>query len=212
MDGKIKNVNYRKFLDVGLIETITETHIREALKNIKGMRGRHIKEGRALLIAQYYTGARPNEILRLQAKDITQEGAYIRVFVRGSKKGLPRPIYLRKKLDLAMELYDYAIRSMPDMYLFFHYTNVYDRLTKKGKWRKEYDAKFRFHCLKWFTGVIEGSITPYYLRHNRFSRLALAGASVQEIRMLKGSRTDASVMPYLHLSSKTGKQLSRKID
>ena len=207
---RIKNENYRKFLDTGIIELIEEHHIEQALRNVKGIYGKYILQGRALLITQYYTGGRPNEVLRIKAKDITEDASYIRIFIQGSKKGLPRPIYIRKKLRFAQELHKYAKSLPPDMYLFYNYKNAYERKTKKGT-RTEIDTNWRYYCKKWFEGVIQGSITPYYLRHNRFSGLALKGATIQEIRMLKGSRTDASVMPYLHMSARTGKQIAKRI-
>lgn len=214
---RIQNINYRQFLDVGLINVINEDQLRQALSNIKGMRGgRYVTEGRALLIALYYTGARPNEVLALRGKDVTKEGQFVRVFLKGSKRGLPRPVYLRLKKSEVQELFKYASSLFPDLYLFFHYKNTYIRhyLNKKGdvKEKVEVTDKIRGYVSKWFTGVIEGSITPYYLRHNRFSKLSMAGASLQELRMIKGSKTEGSVTPYLHLSTRTSKALAKKID
>ena len=51
---KIKNVNYRRFLDEGIINLIGVAELNKALQNVKGMYGKYINEGRSLLIALYY--------------------------------------------------------------------------------------------------------------------------------------------------------------
>lgn len=211
---KITNEQYRKFLDTGIIDPITETELRQALKNITG---RHQREGRALLITLYYTGARPNEILDLKAKDITTDKKYnyLQIKIKGSKGGLPRTIYLRYKKPEVKELYNYAKGCFPEMLLFYHYRGHYERLrkTRKGEIKRtaETSDKLRYHLKKWFSGVIEGSITPYFLRHNRFSQLAKEGATMQQIRMMKGSKSTESVMPYLHLSAAEAKEIAKRI-
>lgn len=213
MNKRIKNINYRRFLDDGIITILNEEHIKKALANIKG---RHVKEGRALLIALYYTGARPNEILNLKGDDFKKEGNYILVRVPASKGGLPRTIHLQYKHEMVKELWQYAASLFPEMFLFYHYKNEYIResMSKTGK-LKEYTEttnKLRYHVKKWFTGVIEDSITTYYLRHNRFSKLAESGATSDEMRQLKGSKTYGSITPYLHMSRETARKVAKKLD
>lgn len=211
----VKNKHYRAFLDHGVIETLSENQLTRALENVKGIYGKHIKEARALVILLYYSGARPNEILNLKGKAITREGAYIKVMVPGSKRGLPRPLYFRYKKPLVKEMYEYARSIMPEMYLFYHYRSSYvrERMTKKGVVQTiEITNRLRYWFGLWFEGVLRDGVNPYYLRHNRMSKLAEAGATMQELRMLKGSKTYDSVLCYLHMSTKTGKQLAQKID
>ena len=129
------------------------------------------------------------------------------VQVPASKKGLPRPIYLSYRKPLVRLLYKYVMTVHPEMLLFYHLRSSY---TRKG--RVEITDVLRYHIKSWFENVLEDSISPYYLRHNRFSKLSAAGAKLEDIRMLKGSKTIASVMPYLHMSTKTARELSRKID
>lgn len=209
---KIKNKNYRKFLDEGIIDPITEEQINQALRNV---RGRHSREGRALLITLYYTGARPNEVLRIQGKDVSRQDQYIIVKVKGSKGGLPRTLYFPYKKALLRELYTYATGRFPEMYLFYHFQNKYVR-TVPGKTGPKQNTtitdKLRYHLNKWFEGVIEDSINPYFLRHNRFSKLAEAGLSMQDLRMIKGSRTTESVTPYLHMSAASAKKAAKKME
>jgi integrase len=209
---KIKNPNYRKFLDEGTIDTIDEKALRLALNNITG---NHTKQGRALLIALYYTGARPNELLRLQAGDVSQEGRYVTIQLKGSKRGLPRKLHIKKN-DLMEELYQYAVLFPPTIFLFYSYSNEYTRtsINVKGevKQRVERSDRLRFWVKKWFTGIVPNSITTYFLRHNRFSKMAMKDATMEDIRFWKGGRTLNSVAPYIHMSTAKSKKISKKVD
>jgi len=209
---KITNKSYRKFIDTGEIEPVTEEELNSALENVKG---RYKHEGRALLIMLYYTGARPVEVLQIRAKDVTKAGSYVLIRVVGAKGGLTRTIRLQYRRPLVKELYKYSNRVYPDMYLFFNFKGSYKRTvtTRKGtKERTDTTAKIYYHFKKWFEGVREGSLNPYFLRHNRFSKLMMKGATAEEIRVLKGAKSINSVMPYIHLSSDTSKKLAKKIE
>lgn len=209
---KIKNVHYRQFLDNGIITLLTEDQIDISLSNVTG---RNKLEGRALLIALYYTGARPNEILSLYGKDVKQEGSFIVIQIPSSKGGLPRPVYLQYKKDKVKELYKFALGVFPDLYLFPNFRNSYTRtkINKKGviKENTEITDKLRYYFKKWFKNI-EGGISPYFLRHNRFSSLISKGATQEDIRFLKGGKTLTSVTPYLHLSAASSKKLAKKIN
>lgn len=210
--NKITNTNYRNFLDNGIINTISEDQVKQALNNISG---RRFREGRSLLIALYYTGARPNEVLRIKAKDVEKEGSYITVRVPASKGGLPRKIYLRWKIDLVKELYKFASARPLEMYLFYNYWSKYKRkVVKKGvvTKRRDISAKLYYNVVKWFTGVVDDSVSPYFLRHNRFSKLSEAGLTMEELRMIKGSRSIDSVGYYVHMSTGTAKKAAKKIE
>lgn len=212
---RIHNANYRRFIDTGMIETISEDQLKRAMDNVTGRRGRYVEEGRALLAVLYYTGARPNEVLALRGKDVEKEGNYLKLFLRGSKGGLPRPVFLKLNKKPVQEIYKHAHILFPEVYVFYHYRNKYTRTVKTRKGiikRDEISTMASRYVKRWFTGVIPDSISAYYLRHNRFSKLALAGASFQELRMIKGSRSEKSIVPYLHLSTKTSKDIAKKID
>lgn len=208
---KIKNKWYNKFLKEGIIDTLGEEDIEKALLNVKG---KYMKEGRALIILLYYTGARPAEVLDLKSKDVTKKDTYILIKVRGAKKGRARTIYLRYKLKLVKELYKYISSVYDEMFLFFHFRSNYTRVTENKRGDKveylETTSKLRYYFIRWFANVLEGSIPPYFLRHNRFSKMMEAGLTAEEIKQMKGSKTVKSVEPYLHLSTRTAKKLARK--
>ena len=211
--AKIENKNYRNFIDNGIIETLEAADIKKALDNV---RGRHIKEARSLIIALYYTGARPNEVLRLMAKDLVKKDSYLIVKLKGSKGGLPRPVYLPLRLEMVKELYKYSRGLFEGMFLFSSFKNEYKRtyIKKNGDIIEyvEISGKLRYYFNIWFNNVVKGSIPPYFLRHNRLSKLAGAGLSLEDLRQLKGSKTFDSVYPYLHLSTKSAKKIARSMD
>jgi site-specific recombinase XerD len=211
---KITNENYIKFYTKGMIEILTQEELELALKNVNGIYGRHIKEGRALLICLYYTGARPIEVLQLRAENVYKEGSYIKVDLPTAKRGVPRTISLASRLKLVRELYDFAQRNFRGKLLFYNYRCKNKKTYLVREQLKEYidvSGKLRYYVMKWFKGIRKGSITPYFLRHNRFSQLANAGLTPQDIQFLKGSKRTDSVQPYLHLSRKKSEELAKKI-
>lgn len=208
---KIKNENYNRFLKEGIIELLEISDIQRAANNITG---KYQKQGRALLFTLYYTGGRPAEILELQPKKINKDANNITIQVPGKKGGLPRTIYLNIKKPGVKEIWEYSQTLHPEAFMFFNYRNNYTRVytNKKGlqTTNKETTDKLRYYIKKWFTGVLD--ITPYYLRHNRFSKLSQAGATMDQLRQLKGSKTLESIHPYQHMSTHLAKSISKKID
>lgn len=211
---KITNPNYRKFLDDGEIDPLQIDHLTRALKNVTGIHGKYITEGRALLIFLYYTGARPIEALKLKAKHIYKDKSYLAMKIPKSKKGKVRIAYLQFHKRHVKELYDYAIGMYEDMFIFWHYRSAYVRvcINKKGEISSRQDlsnTKIGYYIKKWFQGVVEHSISPYFLRHNIFSLLVMAGADESDIKHLKGAKSMDSVEPYLHLSPKKAKKIAK---
>lgn len=203
------NKRYKKFIDTGVIDVLNESDILLVINTIKS---KHVIEARSLIIALYYTGARPVEILDLKAKDIKREGQYVTINVRGSKRGKPRVIHLRYKFIMVKELYKYASGLFENYLIFNHFRDSYKRvrMNKKGIPINyiEITNKLRYHFNKWF----KGDINPYFLRHNRFSKLAIAGITDRELRTIKGSKTFDSIEPYIHLSSHASKNIAKKLE
>ena len=208
--GKIKNKFYLQFLKEGVIQILNIDQINEALNKVSG---KYAREGRALICAAYLTGARPSEYLDLIAKNISKDKSYIIVQMKGTKGGLPRPIYLQSKNPLAMELYNFSIGCFPEALLFPNYRNSYVREVNKNgiiKHREEISDKLRYYFKRWFSHL-EGGLSPYFLRHNRFSSLATKGIDDNTLMQLKGSRTFQSIQSYKHLSTKSAKDVAKKI-
>lgn len=208
--AKILNENYKKFLNEGVITTLSEQDINKAMDNVTG---RYAREGKALIATLYYTGGRPIEVLDIIGTDIKKEGQYIVIKLRGAKGGLPRPIYLSVRKPFVNDIYDFSRSLFLERYIFYHFRGCrkHNITNKKGDTKEyiEITDKLVFHFKKWFDNVIEGGISPYYLRHNRFSKLAERGATTEQIRLIKGAKTLASVTPYVHLSTSGAKKISK---
>lgn len=204
----IKNKLYRKFLDEGIIQTLSPEDLDKALKRVTG---KNTIAGRSLLIDLYYTGGRPVEVLEHKGKNIYKLGRYIVIkFEETKKKGVPRSIYLLYSNPHVKELYKYASSLMPEMFLFWAFKGKYK--VKKGK--KEYISttdKLRYYFKIWFDFLGEDAINPYYLRHNRFSKVSEAGATPTNIMLMKGAKSLDSVRPYLHMSTHEAKKMARRI-
>lgn len=208
-----KNKNYKEFLETGMMRFLKEEHLKDGLKNVTGIRGKHIVQGRCLVIALYYTGARPVEILRMKSNDFTREGSFVNIIVTGKKGSKSRRIQLQYKRPLVKELWNYSQSFPPGTFIFFDYKGHYVRylVNKKGEKSRfvEETHKIRYHVTKWFAKVFEGGINPYYFRHNKFSKMIDEGATDIEIKFYKGAKSLKSVDPYVHMSSARSKKLAR---
>lgn len=203
----IKNKNYRQFIEKGLMKTIDIDDIEKAINNIDG---KDVTAKKAFIIMMYYTGARPIEILNLKAGDIKKVKNNIEIFMQGSKRGMPRPIIIPIARKYMTFLYKYAYSFPENVYIFFQlWSNSYKM--QNGKKVRNITNKVHYFFNKAFENVIEGSIPPYYLRHNRFTKVIIEGGDVQDIKHLKGAKTLASAEPYIHLSTKKAKKIGRMI-
>lgn len=222
---KIKNAAYKQFLTTGEIKTITEHDIKKVLDNINRTTRRHKAEARALMIVLYYTGCRPTEALRLRGRDfeIVDKKKYLKIALPASKRGLARPVFLSTRKELIKELFYFVVRVFPDAFVFYNYRSkhVNKRITARlnsGRvkvYNKDYpdlSARLPYYFNRWFAGIEGGAVPPYFLRHNRFTKLSEAGADLNELRQLKGSKSFNSILPYLHVSTRAAKRLSQKIE
>jgi integrase len=211
---RITSKGYRQFLDTGIIDLITKEQFAKMLENVKH---KQLTQARALFIILYYSGRRPSEILELTPKLVTKEKNYIQIHFPTGKSGRATLNYYPIKNPHILEFWNYAkAAGFPDFKMFFSFRNKAIGGTKKqivtytiktGEKRiKEYGEnshRLYYWLTKW------SKITPYFFRHNRFSSMAEQGATIQDIKHAKGSKTLASVEPYIHLSKFTARKLSR---
>ena len=210
----IKNKKYKEFLDNGFIEIINLHGLKRLLKGVDGIRGRHIPEARALVIGMYYTGMRPEEMFNMyqgmvypDPKGIT----YCIVDAPAAKNGLRRLIPLHLDKPFVKEFMDYCWNQYPKILLFRNFKGKYVRhYEKKDGTVVQYvetSYKFRWHFYRWSKQLFPDGIPPYYLRHNRFSKLMMTGkVDSLQIKQLKGAKSMDSVTPYLHLDMKMAKR------
>ena len=221
--GKVimtKNIHYKEFKKTGLIKYITIDHLKKALENIeKTTKKNEQEEAKALLITLYYTGCRPAEALLMKSKQIEKKGTHLKLLFVTLKGGRARTIWLStKKFPLLRILYEWHLKKYHEEYLFFNFMGKYKH---KREWfhkrenklvNKEYidlSAKLPYYFKKWFKGIVE--INPYYLRHNKFSKLANdPQVTDRDLMQLKGARSYDSIEFYIHQSAQRAKKLSTK--
>ena len=219
---KIKNKLYRQFLDTNIINTLSEDEIIKVVNNLDHKEYRTM--GRCIVIALYYTGARPVEVSEMTSSDFEMDEKYIYITLIGRKESKfknkqtkPRVIKLRKKHLLARELYNYAVSMPPNTYIFWYFKGKYTRkvISKKGALYDRIDVsdRLRYYIKRW-TACLgdERTVTPYFFRHNRMSKWAERGASDQDLRILKGCTTTQSVTPYVHMSKKRQDEMANITD
>jgi len=206
-------MEYLKFLKGDFINYVDETHIKLALENING--SKHSAEAKCFLVYLYYTGARPSELLELKGKDVIKKGKYYHLALIGKKRGNSRMIILKNN-ELTKIAFNHVSNVFPDFYLFSHfksnrtYTTKYHLKDGTPK-EKSYSCNsyiIKYHFQKWFKDVVD--IPLYFLRHNRISKLASEGISLTDLQQFKGSKTLASIQPYIHVSTHTAKRIASK--
>jgi hypothetical protein len=65
-------------------------------------------------------------------------------------------------------------------------------------------AKLNYHFQQWF------GFPAYVFRHNRMT-IAAEKLNLEQLRKLKGAKTEASVVCYLHLTMKEAKKISKEL-
>jgi len=195
---KIKNVNYRRFLDTGIIDLIGRDRLIQILDNVQH---RSQLQARALVICMYITGARPIEIMNIKSNDFYQQGQDLFINMPASKRGKPRILIYPMMDELVKELWDYVARFPPEAYPFFMFKsqNIALNKTKRGFNRiVRRSTRLLYWVKKWSANLDIGSITPYYFRHNNFTILANEGANEKTLMYCKGARDSASISYYIH--------------
>lgn len=210
----IKDESYTEFLHKGTITLIDKDSFQRMLDNVEH---KHKEQARALFILLFWTGRRPCEILDLTPDLIIKENRKLKVMFPTSKHGVYTTLHFPLKNPHFKEVWAYASKAGFAGFKMFWafrgkkgggiYKKTVQWLTPKGERRaKEYiviSRRLRYWIKKW------SGITPYWFRHNRFSTMATQGADDREIMHAKGGRSQASVQPYLHLSSKRANRMSK---
>lgn len=203
----IHNPAYREFLDKNKITPLTQPELSQALTQVKG---KYPKAGRAMIILLYYTGCRPVEALMLKSEDVQHDGQNLIVSLKTAKRGVAREVYLPLRNAHIKELRDFAYSTPPGVKLFYGYISkaIHVKKNYKGDFYMlpQTTARLHYFFRQWFKGIRD--ITPYFLRHNCFSRLAELGHSELDIKYVKGAKSTDSVQPYLHISSVKAKKMS----
>lgn len=216
------NERYKKFLARQIVEPINKEEFKALLGTIES---RHLREARALCILLWTTGARPNEAVRLHRDNLSRKDSSLWIDLPGSKGSLARTIELPVKNDLVAELWEYVSLIFPGLLLFPHFVSAKHRPRIQKKNRKGeikyyygangadsanctgytiYNTTLRYHFKKWF------NLPPYIFRHNRLT-IAAEKLTLNQLKQLKGAKTEASVWPYISLTKKEAQTIGREL-
>lgn len=225
--GKIKNQYYKDFLDGFLIIEIDRKDITIV---IEGIQHQHQAQARCLVIIAWASGRRPNEYLRLTPENFSKSKEYLEIKMpgsKGSKSGtisFPRYLPDGKTLDpLVTEVHDYVYRLFPAQKLFWFFvsdavrfgvTKVYKRKDGTSICRK-YDQtyekisnKLPYYFNRWFDCIVPGGIPPYYLRHNRATKL-LDKVGREGTMLHMGWKAEATLQSYKHSTKQMRKEIGK---
>lgn len=224
--GTIKNQFYKDFLDGFLINEISRADIQMVLDNIKHQ---HTEQARVLVIIAWSSGARPNEYLRLTPEHFSRSTEFLEIKFPASKGSSARTISMpRYKEDgsddpLTKEVFDYARKLFPKQFLFWFFRSeaVRHGVTKRYKKKdgtiveKKYDkiyeylsSKLGYYFPRWFDCLFPDGVPPYYLRHNRATKLyekAGSGATMETF----GWKKEETMRKYMHKTKKMRKEIAK---
>lgn len=225
--GQIKNQYYKDFLDGFLITEITRQDINRVINNIYH---RHMFQARALVIIAWASGRRPNEYLRLTPESFSKTKEYLEIKMPGSKGSksatVSMPRYLKDEITpdpLTQEVHDYVYKLFPAQKLFWFFISDAKRngVNKRYKRKdgtvvlKKYDKiynkisnKLPYYFAKWFKCILPAGIPPYYLRHNRATKLLdIVGREGTMLNM--GWKAEATLKRYTHKTKKMRKEIAK---
>lgn len=227
--GDVKNKFYKDFLEGFLLNEISRLDIIKVIDNINH---KHIEQARVLIIIAWSTGSRPNEYLRLTPEYFSRSKEFLEIKMPSSKGSSARTISLPRYIKnseaedpLTKEIYDYVAVIAPNQWLFWFFRSQAKRygVTKKIKTRsgeireKTYDkiypdlaSKLRYYFPKWFDIVFPDGIPPYYLRHNRATKIMDAAGSGAALETF-GWKKEETLRKYTHKTRKKREEIGKAL-
>lgn len=224
--GKVTNQYYKDFLDGYLINEISREDIQLVINNLQHQ---HQEQAEVLVIIAWATGARPNEYLSLTPEHFSRSTEFLEIRFPGSKGSSARtismPRYLKdSKIDdpFTQKIFEYYRRMFNDQYLFWFFRSdaVRDGVTKRYTKRdgtiveKKYDkiysevsSKLRYYFPKWFDCLFPDGVPPYYLRHNRATKVLEKAGREATIETF-GWKSEITLKKYAHKTKKMRKEIA----
>lgn len=213
---KTTNERYKKYLNRQIVEPIGKQQFKELLNQVEH---NNLAEARALCILLWTTAARPNEAIRLTRDDIRKDTSSLWIDLPDSKGSLSRTIELPVRDEVVKELWQYVsqifsgIVLFPHFYTFTHRGKIQKR-NKKGELKLYYGTNNKGYTNKcstlgyWFRKWFE--LPPYIFRHNRMT-IAAEKLNLTQLKQLKGAKSEASVWPYISLTTKEAKKIGKQL-
>lgn len=227
--GTVKNQFYKDFLEGFLLNEISREDIIHVLNSITHQ---YLVQARVLIIIAWASGSRPNEYLRLTPEHFSRTREFLEIKMPASKGSSARtislPRYLKdsKKEDpLTTEVHDYVRKLFPRQWLFWFFRSDAKRhgVTKKYKKKdgtvveKRYDkiynylsSKLSYYFPKWFSCLFPDGIPPYYLRHNRATKVYEAVGSGGTMETF-GWKKEETMKKYMHKTKKMRKEIGEAL-
>jgi len=150
---------------------------------------------RALISFLYIFGPRPSEVLEITGEDVDIQPTKVTVRIPTKK--------IRKQQHFEVVRREITVRRPHPRDRVLEEFVYYARLVKESDpTQRLFGFRDRTSINKIVERVSVGalgySLAPYNFRHSRLTKLARAGATIDELMYWKGARSVKSVSPYLH--------------
>lgn len=149
----------------------------------------HDLEHKNWIFLLWITGGRPEEVLKLEKKDILVEGDRITISIITLKKPKTKAfIHRRRNLCTSGENLRPYLEALQKHLNRLRRENIFGFSKRTG-----YNIVSRLGF-----NVLGRAICPYNFRHSRLTIEAEKGKTDDELKRFKGSSTDKSIKPYIH--------------
>lgn len=201
-DNRLKN-----FKEKGFMEFMKYDEFKDFYSSIDDERDRH------LACFLYFNGPRPAEAALLKREDVNYDKGKITFRIITLKRIKKRRfvkvgegIYKREMIseseDRRVRFHVLSARKYPELAAFWHWISSWpDSFYLFPDMRNANNPRdFIRHHLGY---------SAMFFRHNNLSLMAMAGATREQLKEWKGGKSLTAVEPYLHLSSKEHRKLTR---
>ena len=224
--GTIKNQFYKDFLDGFLITEISRQDINVVLNNLQHQ---YQEQAEVLIIIAWACGSRPNEYLRLTPECFSRSKEFLEIKFPSSKGSSARtismPRYIKNTNEedpLTKKVFEYSRKLFPKQYLFWFFRSdaIRDGVIKRYKKKdgtiveKKYDkiynqlsSKLNYYFPKWFDCLFPDGVPPYYLRHNRATKVYEKVGSGGTMETF-GWKKEETMRKYTHKTKKMRREIA----
>lgn len=224
--GKVKNQYYKDFLDGFLLNEISRADIEMVLRNLQHQ---YQEQAEVLVIIAWVSGARPNEYLRLIPEHFSRSIEFLEIKFPSSKGSSARTISMPRYLKDSKEedpftkkVFEYERRLFSKQYLFWFFRSdaIRHGVTKKSKNKEgefiekrynklypELSSKLKYYFPKWFDCLFVDGIPPYYLRHNRATKVNEKVGSAGTMETM-GWKREETLRKYTHKTKKMRREIA----
>lgn len=144
------------------------------------------------LLCLWLTAARPAELLEMKKKDIKIEDNKTSFRIKTKKLGFHRKEYIVEKRTLVLKIRK-EHRYIKILNAHLNKFKNPDKTIFKFTRRTGLNIIYRLS-----EDVLGETLCQYNFRHSRMTLLAEKGATKDELKRFKGSRSDRSVASYIH--------------